>query len=89
MVFPVYEYICITLYSYTTVCACSLETYLSIRNSQTEHDMEMKIISIDFPHQVMKVLEAHGCKPWVTNLSIIAHYTRYANHNYYSLYNIS
>ena len=33
----------------------------------------MKLTSIDFSCQVAKTVEAHGCKPWVTNLSIVLH----------------
>ena len=62
---------------HTILDTCSLETCKkSVYDSQTEHDTEMKCTSIDCSHQVAEGyyrIEARGCKPWVTNLSIVPH----------------
>ena len=41
-------------------------------NLQTKHDMKMKPIHLStYLTESQNALEAHGYKPWVTNLSII------------------
>ena len=47
---------------YSTLYNVHLRLY-NFYNLQTEHDMEMKLASIDFSCRVSKDLEAHGCKP--------------------------
>ena len=43
------------------LCACSLETRRSFYNLQTDHDVKMKLTSIDFSRRVTK-----GCRsPWL------------------------
>ena len=52
-------------------------------NPQTEHDMELKLISIDFFAELRKTLKAPGCKPWVPMQPIeCSPYIRYANCKY-------
>ena len=52
----------------------SRETRLIFSNSQVKRDMEMNLTAINFSlSDSQKALEAHGCKPWLTNLSIVPH----------------
>ena len=53
---------------------CSTNYYSKYaKNSQSKQDMEIKATSIDFSCRAAKGSKVIGCKPWVTNLSIVPH----------------
>ena len=69
-------YCCAHMKKYDILCVRSLETvtHSSFYNSRTEHNIEMKLTSINFSHSGAKgSLEAHGCKLSATDLSIVPH----------------
>ena len=50
------------------------ETCSSFYNLQTDHDTEMRNLRQSTSlAKSWEALEVHGCKPWVTNLSIVSH----------------
>ena len=51
----------------------STETPSSFYNLRTKHNMETKRTSLTSLAKVKVGPEAHGCKPWVTNLSMVPH----------------
>ena len=62
-----------------------------IYKSQTEHNTEMLTVYQLTSLNESQVLEAHGCKPWVTNSLIVPHILGIltANSKYYLLCNTS
>ena len=58
-----------------------------VYNLQTEHDMEMKLTSIDFSHQVAEGSRSSWPQTLGNQLIDGSPYIRYANCKYYLLYN--
>ena len=52
-------------------CTYSLIVKVLIDHAQTEHHMEKNLHQSTSPAKLQNALEAHRCKPWMANISIV------------------